>query len=759
MKYLDKFLDKLKTDRNTFFTYILTLISIYIAVDRVIELLFMCLTGISLSYWGPITYAIAFACPIFAFLFSFSSKFVKDTTQKFAFLILYLIMLYIMALSMFVQWINQAGWLLLLSVPNYVEIVTDFYIEVKRAFCAIALYLPVTTFFYLFDFVYGDLKETPLEYQSIMDYGGLNISKKAENYGPYSFQYVFGTDYETGRVAKVVDSRRFEPTYVCGISGSGKTSLIFEPLIAHDLMQKSLFKESSKSLGYLALKTGLASLNTPYDNEYLNNNFNLNMLTIKEGKEKLYKAYMHKMLLNDTPLVYRNLGITSISPDFETIAHMTDIADNYHIPYTIIDPSDVNSPIGINPFAYGSPEEVAIVISTILTNTYFSTHPTPEEAYNQNMASQAVENLCILLSVMYPRLHDGALANIEDLLDMFNNFDLIIKLCEKVEEDPELAVKYKLQINYFKKYFTPGEFLHQTEASIYSAINQLDALLRISGLRKLLCNRTKNINFDDALKNGEVIFVCTRRGDLGPTLYKAFGLFFILSMQYAVLKRPGSEKTRIPNFFYIDEFSDFICQNTLPLFTMYRKYRVGTVISTQNISQLEAFKGARQTIIANCSTKIVFGNNTPEDNEWWSKQLGSQKKWLYDTNYHLEPGNTHSSDLTKARWDWSPYFKPEALLTFPFKVAGFRSKDGSGKPIVAKVTLDFVGSEHKEPHPVKKYDFSKFSTVSHNQTKKEPNYDYLDNNFDPIQGDTNYLFNNNDAIVFDINNKKNDNNN
>lgn len=760
MKYIDKFLKILKTDRNTFFTYVLTLISIYIAIDRVVELLFLCLTGISVSYWGPIAYTIAFACPVFAFLFSFSSKFVKDTTQKFAFTILYIIMLYIMAISMFVQWFNQAGWLLLLSVPNYAEIVTNFYPEVKRAFCAIAIYLPVTTFFSLFWFIYTELNDTPLEYQSIMDYTGLDISKKPEKLGPYAYEIAFGTDYETGAPAKIVDVRRYEPTFICGTSGTGKTSLVFEPMIAHDIKQKSFFKESSKALGYVALKTGLASLSCPYDNEYLNKNFNLNMLTINDGKEKLYKAYMHKMLLNENSLVYRDLGITFLSPDYEATSHMMDVADNFNIPYTLVDPSNSKS-AGINPFAYGSPEEVAVVISTILSNTYFSLHPTPEEAYAQNLSSQAVENLSILLSEMYPRLHDGALANIEDILDMLNNFDLILDLCKKVEEIPELAVKYKLQLNYFRKYFAPGDFIQQTESSIYSAINQLDSILRMSGLRNILCNRTNNINFEDALKNGELIFVCTRRGDLGPMLHKAFGLFFILSMQYAVLKRPGNENTRIPNFLYIDEFSDFICKNTLPLFTMYRKYRVGTIISTQNIDQLDAFEGSKQTILANCTTKMVFGNNSPKDNEFWSKELGYKKKWLMSVDYHLEPGNNHSSDLKGAKWDWTPYFKPEAIQNFKFKIAGFKSKDEKGKTYAAKVTLNFLDSEYKEPHSSKTYDFSKYnsSTVADQNTHSKNDYGLSYNNdSDPIQADPNLLFHNDDAIIFDINKHNNNNN-
>ncbi len=774
MKYLDNFLKILKTDRNTFFTYVLTLFSIYIAIDRIVELIFMFLTGISVSYWGPITYTFALACPVFAFLFSYASKFAKDTTRKFTFLVFYAIMLYIIGVSMFVQWFNQLGWLLLLSVPNYAEIVTEFYIETKRAFCAAAFYLPITTIASLVTFIYADIGDTYTEYQSIMDYPGLDISKKPPKLGPYSYEISWGTDYETGTAAKICEARRFEPTMVCGVSGSGKTSLIFEPMIAHDIKQKYFFKEASKELGYTALKTGLASLNCPYDNTYINSNFSLDMLTIKEGKEKLYKAYMHKMLLNENSLTYRNLGITSISPDYETISHMMDVADNFNVHYTLIDPANQKS-IGINPFAYGSPEEVAIVISTILANMYFTQHPTHDEAYRQNEAAQAVENLSILLSEMYPRLHDGQLANIEDILDMLNDFELIRKLCDKVKEYPDLVTKYKLQLNYFSKYFSlDSEFIHETEESVHAAITQLDSLLRISGLRNILCNRNNNINFDDALANGEIIFVCTRRGDLGPVLHKAFGLFFLLSMQYAVLKRPGNENTRIPNFLYIDEFADFACKNTMPLFTMYRKYRVGTVISIQNLDQLRVSENSLQTISANCISKIVFGNNSPEDNEWWSKEMGHRKIWKFSVDYHIGgPGDNKTSDLKSGSWDWSPWFKPEAIQTLAFKKGLFKTKDASGKLYSAKISLNFIGSEYKEPHSSKTFDFAKFNASStknkntyqnmddalHGRRRKFKSFDdySTDEDIDPIQTDSNFLFNNNDAVIFDIN-KKNDEN-
>ena len=82
MKLIDKFLKKLNTSRNTFATYILTLISIYLAVDRIVEMLLMIFTGVSISYWGPFKYTFAMASTVFAYLFSIQSEFAKSKKVK-----------------------------------------------------------------------------------------------------------------------------------------------------------------------------------------------------------------------------------------------------------------------------------------------------------------------------------------------------------------------------------------------------------------------------------------------------------------------------------------------------------------------------------------------------------------------------------------------------------------------------------------------------------------------------------------------------
>ena len=204
----------------------------------------------------------------------------------------------------------------------------------------------------------------------------------------------------------------------------------------------------------------------------------------------------------------------------------------------------------------------------------------------------------------------------------------------------ELAEKYSGQIRYFKKnFYTNSTARQETEKDIYLAVAQLDNLLRLPGVKNILCNRNNNLDFDKALKNGEVTLVCTRRGDLGRTTHKAFGLFFILSMQNSVLRRIGNENSRIPNFLYIDEFPDFICKDTEAIFTLYRKYKVATVITAQNLAQLEANAPEmkyKDTILSNCASKIFVGNGTPTELEWWEKEFLLKREWKYGNNMDMK---------------------------------------------------------------------------------------------------------------------------
>ena len=296
MKIFDKFLKWLKTDRNTFLTYTLSLITIFILVDRLVEFFLIVFTGVSSTYWGPIAYAFALLCPIFAFLFSGSSKFIKSDDDKMGWFYAYCISLYILFITMLTEWCNELCWLGLISLPGYSEIATNFSYLIKPALSSIALYLPLTTISFFFRKLYTMVNDTKDIRDSIFDYEGINLSDKTVGWGQYTNEIFIGTDKDHGNAVKIPEAKRFESTLVVGISGSGKTSLIFEPWVAQDIDKKYFFKEMAKSMAFASLRTGLATLDAPYDNDYINSHFTLNMLKPVPSRAKLYKSYMKNLI-------------------------------------------------------------------------------------------------------------------------------------------------------------------------------------------------------------------------------------------------------------------------------------------------------------------------------------------------------------------------------------------------------------------------------------------------------------------------------
>ena len=773
MKFIDKFLKKLNASRNTFATYVLTLITIYLVVDRIVEMLFMIFTGVSYSYLGPIQYTLALACPIFAYLFSGKSEFSTSNAQKVSIFYIFIIGLTVIAISMFMQWLNLGVWLFLISVPGYSDLVTNFSELFRPALTAISAFLPIVIGYKVFNFLYFGVNDSLDETRSIWDYGGIDLSDKSEGRGSYTCEVYLCKDKDTGKSITIPETSRYQSLFVCGGSGSGKTSLVFEPLIARDIEKKFFFREVSKELGFTALKTGIAYLNKPYDNEYLNANFNLNMLIPADGKEDIYKTFMKKIILSDLPeITYKNCGITVLSPDREISDHMINVCKNYQIPYNVIDPLDSSS-IGLNPFVYDDTNKIAITISSALKSMYNDKYEDLEASYREDFAIRAIENVAILLKEMYPRMNEGALPNMEDMLKMFTNFDLIEKMCEIMAHDVDLKEKYSVQIAYFKKYFYKNASAREdAETKIYSVASQLDNLLRIQGVKNLLCNRYENINFDKMLSDAQVTFVCTRRGDLGSTGSKAFGLFFLISMENAVLRRPGNEKSRVPNFLYIDEFPDYICRETEAIFTMYRKYKVGSIISAQNLSQLDAHSSKenyRKTILSNCVNKIFTGNGIKEDLEWWQVEFGKHREWVMSNTIDFDKMK-YDSKHGGVSWDYVNNFSVGKLQgAIGDKDCVYKIKDIGGKFLIGPGKLGFLESKYKEPQKVKIYDFGKYSDSvttpteddndTHRRTKFNPKkLDFVDerNEINPIQTDTTdskYFFDSEDAIV--VNLKKN----
>ncbi|MBR3281377.1 MAG: type IV secretory system conjugative DNA transfer family protein [Clostridia bacterium] len=742
-KIIDKLLDPiefillkpLKINTNEFFAYVLGAIGLALGVDRLVQYFRVFFTGEFTSYWSPIGYLFAMLCPFCAYVVLCASPKRKTLRDPMHYFVFFSLILYAIVIGMMAQWTNEVVWYVLMRSSNFKFICGNMPEIVAPAVGAISILPPFFTFKTMWKYYIGNVVDGDKDWiESFEDFKGFKLEAaytKVELPRAYFCDAPICLDEKTGKMAMIPEKTRFEATVVEGATGTGKTATVVEPMCANDIERKFFFREISKKMAHHALTTGMAELNVPYNNDYLNHNFTLNFLTPRNGRENEFKNYVKDMIKYEDPetkeLFFRNIGFTLVAPDNACIERIQKVAKAYNMHVNIIDPTDPNS-FGINPFTGKDPAKIAAIISTVL-KAMNEADGGKDDTFFQSVAQQAFENLAILLKLIYPRMHNGETPTLEDMLAILNNFDIAEEMCEVLKKDTKLAEEYSSLIGYFEKNFykppvnihgyeiatTYGAGRKKTEEVVYGAITQLDNFLRNPGVKRVLCSRNHNVDFDQALQNGEIITVCTRQGALGEIHQRAFGMFFILSFKDAVLRRPGVEDSRTPHFVYIDEFPMYVNKDVEAFFTLFRKYRCGTLITIQNLSQLSRVKALdfRDIVLTNTKSQVVFGDLTADESEFWAKELGNKKQWNYrptkvldDTTQEGEKAQTEA--YMGSKQEYVPNYKAGKIFNLKFKQCVYRTKDKKGGRVVGLGATDFIKSDYYKEHKMSEYDFEAF---------------------------------------------------
>ena len=675
----------------------------------------------------PFVYAIFFTFPVFAYSYFVNSKIAKSDLEKVKMYIVSLSALGIIVGSMGITYLNNIIWWVLEQLPNYDLVLKNYPNLFAPAIRTICLVIPFLGIFKAIDYFLYIFREEE-EFKGIAGFPGLSFIKRDDGKGPYTCSVQICTNKETGLPVIVPEKKRYEATLVQGATGTGKTATVLLPMSVHDLDKKFFFRECSKKIGYSLLKKGVAYMSGPFNNEYINRNFSLDYIRPKRGMENEFFDTVKPMIQYQdnvkNQIVYRDVGVTVVENDGNYISNFVKAAQNMDIDVLSVDPGAPETTLSINPFAIPEPAKCASIIADVLNSMYESTGDSkPSDPFFTQVTMDAFQNLAILLKEMYPRLHNGEIASLEDMLELLYNFDQVEAMTEELKKVPELEQKYKLLIAYFEKNFykpslningyeipgTRGSGRKETEKFLYGAITQLNNLIRNPGLKAALCGKNNILDFDKALENGNVITACSRKGELGIIQSKAFGMFFILQFQDAVLRRPGSEDSRVPHFLYIDEFPEYINKDMDVMFTLFRKYRCGVTIALQNLSQLEKSGKSyyRQTVLANTKTKIVFGDTVPEDSRYWQDAFGTDKVPDTETGYTIGKdgtfqGNTKYGLREKAR---AKGYKIENL---GFCAVFYKTKDAAGNTVFGKGKTNFLDEKYKKKADVLMYNFEKY---------------------------------------------------
>lgn len=448
--------------------------------------------------------------------------------------------------------------------------------------------------------------------------------------------------------------------------------------------------------------------------------------TLEEGYE--YKVTVTKRGTGD--IIYKNLGVTVVAPDGGLPEDTIKIANQNKVKIHKIDPKMEEIAKGgvakFNPLLGGRPEKTGDIISSILVSME-QADGEGSKSYFVNASVRAVRNTVILLKVMYPRLY-GYEPTLEDVLDILQNFNLVVPIVERMKEDEVLKRKWRAVIDYFETSFYPpevddkgkviiggtiGSQRRKTEEAIGGVINQLDNFLGREEIKHILCDRRESLDLAKVLEKGECIAIATRQNELGQKLGKAFALFFILSLQNEVLSRYSeTENPEVPHFLLIDEFPFYVNDATKIFFTFARKYKCSVLIAIQNMGQLKEVSDTfGETIFTNTSTKILMPKSNVEDRKYWSEFFGTEERFEYQTGVttnSIMNDNPNYSEQVRGTIKPNQKVSEQEINDLNFKQTFYSYTNAKERQKVGKGLTDFK-TDNKIAVKDEQYNFEAYS--------------------------------------------------
>lgn len=444
-------------------------------------------------------------------------------------------------------------------------------------------------------------------------------------------------DINNGKNITVYAKDRFLHTLIDGTSGTGKTSSTILPAIRDDLDMRCRAEDLQKERLQAFLENGEISYAPPKNacgfsiNDCIPTVPDAGQLKDTEVEQRI-SGIQEK--LEHLRLTYPVCGITVLAPDDSLTDDVCRLCDARKIHYNRIDAvRDANglrkkNTTGLNPF-YLPPDmdseaknqlivKKAVIFSDVMQA--ITDLKGKADSYFTGLNRQMIANLAILVMATVPVLRSRQ-ATPSDLQELINNFNLLAEYVDKLQELDQSRKQYTFIVQYIREDLL-GKGREKMEDQSRGTRNIINEFLLMPANREIFCSQ-QSIDFDRALANGEVT-VCNYNLASGDTDAVAFGLFFLLSFNNAVLSRPGNENTRIPHFFYVDELPVLIHPSLEKNFSLFRKFRVSMMVAIQTLDQMEKNEITKylKGVILGCAHIIVFGRSSLSDMEIFSSLAG-----------------------------------------------------------------------------------------------------------------------------------------
>lgn len=314
------------------------------------------------------------------------------------------------------------------------------------------------------------------------------------------------------------------------------------------------------------------------------------------------------------------LGLSVIEPKGDLAWEVKEFCDVMDIPYVYLDPDSLETDF----FNVMEGDEDGVVEATVaVLQSMFG----KQEAFFATVQELSTRNVTRLLKQL-----KGDDLTLLDVLATLRDENLLKQHLEDLRE----KVGNTDLISFFDNELL-GALADQYRKLVVGLRAQLENMTSNTKLRRIIGQKS-SINLDRHLNEGGVLIVNTALGTLKKA-GDAFGMFVNIHLQSATFRRPGTEKTRIPHYMIIDEYSRYINPDVEMFLSVAASYRVAGVFATQSLGQLEIESGKigpkamKQAIMTSCRNKITFCGLSAADAKEFADEFGKDLVTMRQSTY------------------------------------------------------------------------------------------------------------------------------
>jgi DNA helicase HerA-like ATPase len=301
------------------------------------------------------------------------------------------------------------------------------------------------------------------------------------------------------------------------------------------------------------------------------------------GKSTLYQ----NMCLQD---INAGRGVCFVDPHGEAIDFiLARIPRNRIDDVIVFDPSNPDSPIGLNLLEYSTEAEKDFLVSEAIQIFYKIFDPQgtgiigPQfEHWMRNAALTVMADPEGGTLLEIPRLFVDK--DFESYKRGFVTDQIVLEFWEK--QMAKTADFHKSEmLNYFSSKF--GRFMTNTL------------------MKNIIGQKKSSFKISDIIAHEKILLINLSKGKIGELNAQMLGLILMTKLQLAVLERAKvAPEERLPFYLYVDEFQNLLTDAFISMLSESRKYNLSVNLTNQYIAQLP--DNIRSAILGNIGTLIVF---------------------------------------------------------------------------------------------------------------------------------------------------------